>query len=194
MISCSQGGVSPLISAPACDNFTSYLIKHFATVNCSTHHTPTVKQACAADMAEGTPSQAGRVRQTPQSSRAPPSSGRQMVASIETSDITQRSTSFSQASLSPTAPLFRPPESPHTSIDSRAAKATKVAIPRLKRSEGSVGDVGSRTGGRHRVTHACEPCRHRKTKCSGERPVCRHCQDFKITCYYADGKRDRAKK
>ena len=44
------------------------------------------------------------------------------------------------------------------------------------------------------MTHACEPCRHRKTKCSGERPTCRHCQDFKIACYYADGKRDRVKK
>ncbi|KAI5779125.1 fungal-specific transcription factor domain-containing protein [Geopyxis carbonaria] len=25
------------------------------------------------------------------------------------------------------------------------------------------------------------------------RPICKHCQDFKISCYYADGKRDRAK-
>lgn len=30
-------------------------------------------------------------------------------------------------------------------------------------------------------------------QCSGERPQCEHCQDFKISCYYADGKRDRAK-
>lgn len=26
------------------------------------------------------------------------------------------------------------------------------------------------------------------------RPVCKHCQDFKLTCVYADGKRDRFKK
>lgn len=74
-----------------------------------------------------------------------------------------------------------------------SSRAAKVAIPRLKRSL-ETGDVASKPGGRHRVTHACEPCRHRKTKCSGERPTCRHCQDFKIQCYYADGKRDRVKK
>lgn len=95
-------------------------------------------------------------------------------------------------------PHFRVPASPRNSISTMSStepssKAAKVAIPRLKRSldaqEGS-----SKPGGRHRVTHACEPCRHRKTKCSGERPVCRHCLDFKIQCYYADGKRDRVKK
>lgn len=80
---------------------------------------------------------------------------------------------------------------PMTTDDS--SRAAKVAIPRLKRSL-ETGDVTSKPGGRHRVTHACEPCRHRKTKCSGERPTCRHCQDFKIQCYYADGKRDRVKK
>ncbi|RMZ82279.1 hypothetical protein DV738_g1858, partial [Chaetothyriales sp. CBS 135597] len=91
---------------------------------------------------------------------------------------------------------FRVPAAVRPSGD-EAPKAAKVAIPRLKRSAGSateVGGVRTSTGGRHRVNHACEPCRHRKTKCSGERPECRHCQDFKISCYYADGKRDRVKK
>lgn len=45
-----------------------------------------------------------------------------------------------------------------------------------------------------RVSHACEPCRQRKTKCSGERPVCRHCEEFQYSCFYADGKRERTKK
>lgn len=91
---------------------------------------------------------------------------------------------------------FRLPASPRNTAMTPAddtSKAAKVAIPRLKRSLES-GDVATKPGGRHRVTHACEPCRHRKTKCSGERPTCRHCQDFKIQCYYADGKRDRVKK
>ena len=44
---------------------------------------------------------------------------------------------------------------------------------------------------KNRVAHACEPCRQRKTKCSGERPACQHCEDFKLHCVYADGKRDR---
>ena len=95
------------------------------------------------------------------------------------------------------AGVFRVPDQPRsasTGGDSHQAKAPKVAIPRLKKdAEGSPADP-SRPGGRHRVTHACEPCRQRKTKCSGERPICKHCQDFKISCYYADGKRDRVKK
>lgn len=103
--------------------------------------------------------------------------------------------SFPPLSQSPAPPVFRIPGSPRSaSQDPHPAKAAKVAIPRLKRSSDGGSERLSRSGGRHRVNHACEPCRHRKTKCSGERPVCRHCQDFKITCYYADGKRDRVKK
>ena len=74
------------------------------------------------------------------------------------------------------------------------AAPPKVAIPRLKRDTDGPLSASSKSGGRHRINHACEPCRQRKTKCSGERPVCKHCQDFKISCYYADGKRDRVKK
>lgn len=90
--------------------------------------------------------------------------------------------------------VFRVPESPRTAPSDSSRKAAKIAIPRLKRSVDAIGEGSTKSGGRHRVTHACEPCRHRKTKCSGERPTCRHCQDFKISCYYADGKRDRVKK
>ena len=92
------------------------------------------------------------------------------------------------------AHVFRVPESPRTAPSDSSRKVAKVAIPRLKRSPDAIGEGATRSGGRHRVTHACEPCRHRKTKCSGERPTCRHCEDFKIACYYADGKRDRVKK
>ena len=71
----------------------------------------------------------------------------------------------------------------------------KVAIPRLRRESDSNSATGpSRSGDKHRISHACEPCRNRKTKCSGERPACRHCEDFRIKCVYADGKRDKAKK
>ena len=71
----------------------------------------------------------------------------------------------------------------------------KIAIPRLRRgSEGTSAAGSSAVGDKHRVSHACEPCRHRKTKCSGERPICKHCEDFRINCTYADGKRDRTKK
>ena len=71
----------------------------------------------------------------------------------------------------------------------------KVAIPRLNRNSDdqspSRGPVGAE---KNRVAHACEPCRRRKTKCSGERPRCQHCEDFKLPCTYADGKRDKTRK
>ena len=107
------------------------------------------------------------------------------------------SSSTSQTPHSPApTPLFRVPQSPRSAPGNGESfqKHAKVAIPRLKRLCDATGEDATRSGGRHRVNHACEPCRHRKTKCSGERPVCRHCQDFKITCFYADGKRDRVKK
>lgn len=72
-------------------------------------------------------------------------------------------------------------------------KQAKVAITRPTRPT-EPGEGGLKPGRIHRVTHACEPCRQRRTKCSGERSSCRHCQNFKIQCYYADRKRDRVKK
>lgn len=77
-----------------------------------------------------------------------------------------------------------------------AQRIMKMPIPRLRReNESQAGLHSSGSGdGKQRVSHACEPCRQRKTKCSGERPVCKHCEDFNITCGYADGKRDRTRK
>lgn len=75
--------------------------------------------------------------------------------------------------------------------EQRQPTAAKVAIPRL-RQDSNISQTA--TTEKQRVAHACEPCRHRKSKCSGERPVCKHCSDFKINCVYADGKRDRSRK
>jgi Fungal Zn(2)-Cys(6) binuclear cluster domain len=112
------------------------------------------------------------------------------VEQTQISESTRQSSSlFSQAP--PSTPIFRLPTSP---VDRGPPKAPKVAIPRLLNRGDSAAAAGSKVGGRHRVMHACEPCRTRKTKCSGEKPACRHCQDFRVSCIYADGKRDRAKK
>ena len=87
------------------------------------------------------------------------------------------------------------PQQPRPGTHEEQRQGSKVAIPRLRRDSDGTSVAGSSTlGDKHRVSHACEPCRHRKTKCSGERPTCKHCEDFKITCVYADGKRDRVKK
>lgn len=74
-------------------------------------------------------------------------------------------------------------------------RTAKIAIPRLYRESDVASTAGSSVlGDKPRVTHACESCRHRKTKCSGDRPTCKHCEDFSLTCVYEDGKRDRMRK
>lgn len=74
-------------------------------------------------------------------------------------------------------------------------RTPKIAIPRLHREPDVASTPGSSVlGDKHRVTHACESCRHRKTKCSGDRPICKHCEDFNLACVYEDGKRDRTRK
>ncbi|KAI9879214.1 MAG: hypothetical protein M1830_009215 [Pleopsidium flavum] len=97
----------------------------------------------------------------------------------------------------PGAAFQIPPLPPQATLHSQTqpGQTPKIAIPRLRRDSDAGSGLGTSKGGdKHRVSHACEPCRHRKTKCSGERPICKHCEDFKITCIYADGKRDRVKK
>ncbi|KAI9703356.1 MAG: hypothetical protein M1836_007924 [Candelina mexicana] len=105
-----------------------------------------------------------------------------------------------QSTASPPIPqdTFQLPALPaqsQGSAQSQTGPPPKVAIPRIPRESDDGPQMSPARGGdKHRVGHACEPCRHRKTKCSGERPACKHCQDFKIPCVYADGKRDRARK
>ncbi|ESZ91523.1 C6 transcription factor [Sclerotinia borealis F-4128] len=37
-----------------------------------------------------------------------------------------------------------------------------------------------------RVRQACEPCRRKKTRCPGEKPICSNCARLRQNCYYAD--------
>lgn len=78
------------------------------------------------------------------------------------------------------APL-RPPLHPHTH-----PRGAKVAIPRTGGE--------SATYRRHRSARACEPCRNRKIKCDGNKPMCRQCVEQKITCTFLDVKRVREQK
>ncbi|KAK9471866.1 uncharacterized protein V1510DRAFT_403911 [Dipodascopsis tothii] len=69
----------------------------------------------------------------------------------------------------------------------------KVAIPRLKAPAPAPAVPDPTATQRYRISHACEPCRIRKTKCSGEKPICSHCRLVGISCYYGNNKRDRDK-
>lgn len=68
---------------------------------------------------------------------------------------------------------------------SRSSNA-KVAIPR---SRSGIAPKYSR-----RVPRACESCRQRKTKCSGDTPVCRQCRELRVSCHYPVGWREKTKK
>ncbi len=73
--------------------------------------------------------------------------------------------------------------------------APEVSIPRLhQRREAAPPAVVPSGEGRTRVDRACESCRHRKRKCSGERPSCENCEDFQLNCVYGERKPDRPRK
>ena len=121
--------------------------------------------------------------------------GKQRLPASPTS-MTGQQTQLSQAQPSLYAPIAAPPTNAPSHQDSTQSQTTfKVAIPRLNRNRGDQSpSLGPVAADKNRVSHACEPCRRRKTKCSGERPRCQHCGDFRLPCTYADGKRDRTKK
>ncbi|KAJ5722541.1 hypothetical protein N7488_000576 [Penicillium malachiteum] len=73
-----------------------------------------------------------------------------------------------------------------TSVAESRNSNAKVAIPRHR--------VGVAPRYNRRVPRACESCRQRKTKCSGDTPVCRQCRELRATCNYPVGWKERTKK
>lgn len=69
----------------------------------------------------------------------------------------------------------------------------KMAIPRLVEGTESVFTSPGRFHRRH-VSRACESCRQRKTKCTGDKSGCRNCKETGIICCYTDGKREKSKR
>ncbi|KAL6863961.1 hypothetical protein J3F83DRAFT_766991 [Trichoderma novae-zelandiae] len=45
-----------------------------------------------------------------------------------------------------------------------------------------------------RTPFACEPCRKRKSKCDGEKPVCGSCQSHELACHYEPARPTRRQK
>lgn len=102
----------------------------------------------------------------------------------------------SQPRPSPYAPTAAlPTAAPSQQDRAQSQNPSKVAIPRLSRHSGDQSpSQGPAAADRNRVAHACESCRQRKSKCSGERPRCQHCEAFNLPCVYVDGKRDKTRK
>ncbi|KAJ5767330.1 uncharacterized protein N7511_004946 [Penicillium nucicola] len=63
------------------------------------------------------------------------------------------------------------------------AQLAKIAIPRQNT------DAIPRYS--RRVPRACEACRRRKSKCSGDTPLCRQCRELGLICYYPVGWREK---
>ncbi|KAJ5935952.1 hypothetical protein N7454_005250 [Penicillium verhagenii] len=90
----------------------------------------------------------------------------------------------------PNAIATLPTEAPNSIRikDSMAARhrPAKIAIPRQRLS------VAPKNSGR--VPRACESCRMRKTKCSGDTPTCTQCRGLRATCVYPPGLREKMMK
>ncbi|KAL1963610.1 hypothetical protein VTN77DRAFT_8055 [Rasamsonia byssochlamydoides] len=69
----------------------------------------------------------------------------------------------------------------------------KMAIPRLPEGAETAFSSLGRFHRRH-VRRACESCRQRKTKCTGDKSGCRNCREAGIICCYTDGKREKSKR
>lgn len=69
----------------------------------------------------------------------------------------------------------------------------KMAIPRLAEGAEAAFSTPGRFHRRH-VRRACESCRQRKTKCTGDKAGCRNCREAGIICCYTDGKREKSKR
>lgn len=88
----------------------------------------------------------------------------------------------------------QPPRKPsrirslHSGVKSASAPAANAKVP-IPRQRSGVEVRYSR-----RVAKACESCRQRKTKCSGDTPVCRQCRELRISCHYPDGMREKTKR
>lgn len=99
----------------------------------------------------------------------------------------------------PSATLKRPATSESATLrDAKVPKSTpalesvkctsnaKVAIPRRP--------PGKTQRYNRRVPRACESCSQRKTKCSGDVPLCRQCQNLRTVCYYPASWSERLKR
>lgn len=86
--------------------------------------------------------------------------------------------------------MDRPGPYPYQSSSSSSREvsgsAGKVPIPRTTSA--------SSQSQRRRSARACEPCRQRKIKCDGNKPVCRQCIDHNVSCFFVDVKRVRDQK
>lgn len=119
-------------------------------------------------------------RSNSSSASSVPSINRSNSAGLSVADLLQSDPTEQQQQQVQQQPQL-PPQQPLARTEIQSSHAftlanAKVPIPRQRNTAAS----------RHnrRVPRACESCRLRKTKCSGENPVCRLCHDTGTACVY----------
>lgn len=133
---------------------------------------------------------------TQENKKAASKAQNKQAPSFEPAHITDSaSLAASQSRSFPSSQTFRDrsgSKHPISSLDGDAKRQeTGVPITRVRPSAASHSTPNSRIA---RVSQACEPCRSRKSKCNGERPICKHCHDLDLECHYEDGKKDKGKR
>ncbi|KAJ5294881.1 hypothetical protein N7508_009702 [Penicillium antarcticum] len=73
------------------------------------------------------------------------------------------------------------------------SQSTPVGDPQLGNAKIAIPRQNQDTTPRYsrRVPRACEACRRRKSKCSGDTPLCRQCRELGLICYYPVGWREK---
>ncbi|KAH7108836.1 hypothetical protein B0J11DRAFT_239816 [Dendryphion nanum] len=72
---------------------------------------------------------------------------------------------------------------------SNRTSAPKVAIPRLSKNKDGI--FPDNRYPKPRVRKACDNCRKRKVRCSGEQPQCNNCEKQDMHCTYPRARKDR---
>lgn len=119
-------------------------------------------------------------RSNSSSASSVPSLNRSNSAGLSVADLLQSDPTEQQQVQQQPQPQ-PPPQQPLSRAEIQSPHAFtltngKVPIPRQRNTAVS----------RHarRVPRACESCRLRKTKCSGDSPVCKLCRDTNTACIY----------
>ncbi|RAL15567.1 C6 transcription factor [Aspergillus homomorphus CBS 101889] len=113
----------------------------------------------------------------------PHTEGPSVVSSADSPALT--STSSPQPSQRPALTTRGGTHSDKKQLPPSTNPSSKVAIPRHR--------SGAAPRYSRRVPLACESCRQRKTKCSGDTPVCRQCKELRVSCRYPISWRERTK-
>ncbi len=120
-------------------------------------------------------------------SSSQPSGAFQTLSHKKSGSSSRESSTYKSLKTLSTLSSMAPP-----SFQPRDVKTEELKLPITRvRKENDPSGSGP---GALRVAQACEPCRQRKTKCDGEKPACRHCQDLSVECYYGEVKRDKERK